>query len=60
MRNTNAKKRAGQEDVDSDYLFGKCKRESNPKKTTRGPHTKRKFKYGKELSPRGLERESTQ
>ena len=46
--------------MDSDYLFGKCKRESNPKKTTRGPHTKRKFKYGKELSPRGLERESTQ
>ena len=24
MRNTVAKKRAGQEDVDSDYLFGNC------------------------------------
>jgi hypothetical protein len=24
MRNTVAKKRAGQEDVDSDYLFGSC------------------------------------
>jgi hypothetical protein len=27
---------------------------------TRGAHTKRKFKYGKELSPRGLECECTQ
>jgi hypothetical protein len=26
----------------------------------RGAHTKRKFKYGKELSPRGLECECTQ